>query len=155
MATLEECLLALNGNIGPRWGAAEDSSIKPSYLVMQGTAIDQIKICATNGDPIGVADCDDDHDLNTVYTAGVSVPYWELGSGVDIMVLFDDGTNNTTITRVEKLIRDSTNAGAVKKWAYTDATEETDTMGDVVGRPLRQVVISGDTPTFIPIRLGL
>jgi len=155
MATLEKCLEALNGQSGPRWGNAEDSLIKPSYLVQQGTAIDQIKINAVNTSAIGVADCDDDHDLNTVYTAGESVPYWELGSGVDIYVLFDDGTNNVTIERGWLISPSTSDVGCAMRFAYTDGAMLTDTMYRVIGKPLRKIVISGDTPTFILIRLGL
>ena len=40
-------------------------------------------------------------------------------------------------------------------WAYTDAAVATDTISGVVGMLTRDVTISGDTPTFIPLKLSV
>ena len=111
MATLYRCLIALNGCKGPKYFQAGDSLIKPSYVVMEDDA-DEVKICSTSGRPIGVAGCPAYHDMNTVYTAGVRVPIYMLGTGVEIMVLHD-GAAAASITKGEKVKRSGTTAGMV------------------------------------------
>lgn len=156
MATLYKCLIAANGVEGPEWHQAGDSSIKPGYVVVRDDA-DEVKIApASAGDPYGVAGCPKYHDLNTVYTETHKVPVWLCGSGVIINVLHDDDTGATTLIRGQKFIVDDANAGCVMLWAYTDASVATDTMSGIVGRLVRQdVTISGDTATFIPLKLSL
>ena len=156
MATLVRCLIAANGVEGPEWFRAGDSLIKPSYVVASDADQGECKIAPTDEpEPLGVAGCPEYHDLNTVYTIGWKVPVWLCGSGVDIMVLHDDDTGAATLTRKQKFIVDDANAGCVMLWAYTDAAVATDTMSGLVGALLKDVTISGDTPTFIPLKLSL
>lgn len=159
MATLTRCLIAANGMEGPEWFQAGDSLIKPGYVVVRDDN-DEVKISpATIEQPLGVAGCTSYHDLNTVYNAdstGERVPVWLCGSGVDIYVLHDDDTGATTLTRPSYFCQDDANAGCVMLWAYTDAAVATDTLAYVVGKLIgADVVISGDTPTFIKIKLAL
>lgn len=154
MATLERCVIALNGIKGPNWSQTEDASIKPSYLIQKGTADYQVKICATGGVAIGVADCDIDHDLNTAYASGIAIPWWRLHSGVEINILYDDGTNNATIAMDTELIRSATDAGCASSWAYSDGSEASDTISTVIGRCSQDTVITGDVATFIPVILS-
>jgi hypothetical protein len=159
MATLTRLLLALHGLEGPEWFQAGDSLIKPGYVVVRDDH-DEVKISPTTPEqPLGVAGCTSYHDLNTVYNAGADgerVPVWLCGSGVDIYVLHDDDTGATTLVRPSYFWQDDANAGAVRLWAYTDAAIGTDTLAYVVGKLIGgDVVISGDTPTFIKIKLSL
>ncbi|MCP4651707.1 MAG: hypothetical protein GY853_16720 [PVC group bacterium] len=153
MATLERCVIAYNGIAGPTWYQAGDSLIKPSYVVSRDDA-DEVKIApADEPAPLGVAGCPTWHDLNTVFTAGDSVPVWEKGSGVEIFVLHDDDTGATTLIRGQLYQVDDANAGCVMLWAYTDAAVATDSISGVIGMLTKDVTISGDTPTFIPLRI--
>ncbi len=155
MATLIKCIIAYNGIEGPSWYQAGDSSIKPSYVVSRDDS-DEVKIAPTDEPaPFGVAGCPTWQDLNTAYAAGVSVPVWERGCGVEIYVLHDDDTGATTLIRGQLYQVDDANAGAVMLWAYTDAAVATDTVSGVIGVLTRDVTISGDTPTFIPLRLSV
>ncbi|KKM89398.1 hypothetical protein LCGC14_1249030, partial [marine sediment metagenome] len=92
-------------------------------------------------------------DLNTAVTAGRRIPIWLCGSGVEIMVLHDDDAGATTLIKGHLFMTDDANAGCVELWSYTDSTERLDTLSGIVGRLLEDVVISGDTPTFIPLRI--
>jgi len=155
MATLTKCIISYNGITGPAWYQAGDSSIYPSYVVTRDTD-EEVKIAtASDAIPTGVAGCPTWHDLNTVYTAGDSVPVWEKGSGVEIYVLHDDDTGAATLIRGQLYQCDDANAGAVMIWAYTDAAVATDSISGVVGILTKDVTISGDTPTFIPLRLSV
>ena len=157
MATLYRCLLALNGMEGPEWYQAGDSSIKPSYLVMEDDA-DEVKICSTSGKPIGVAGCPSYHDLNTAFSVGERVPVWMLGSGVKIMVLHD-GNSAEAVTKGAKLQSSSSTAGAVRlkpdytskdtTYAYTEFSERGDTDNFVIGRAAETVTITSGTAQFI------
>lgn len=155
MATLIKCVIAYNGIEGPSWWQAGDSLIKPSYVVVRDDA-DEVKIAAaSSAAPFGVAGCPTWHDLNTVYTAGDSVPVWEKGCGVEIYVLHDDDTGATTLIRGQLFQVDDANAGCVMLWAYTDAAVATDTISGVIGMLTRDVTITGDVATFIPLRLSV
>ena len=156
MATLTRLLLAANGVEGPEWFRAGDALIYPGYVVSRDADVGEIKIAPTDEPaPVGVAGCTTYHDLNSNFALGVRVPVWLCGSGVHVMVLHDDDTGATTLYRGQKFIVDDANAGAVMLWAYTDAAVATDTMSGLVGAMLDDVTISGDTPTFIPLRLSL
>lgn len=159
MATLTRLLLATYGIEGPEWFQAGDSLIKPGYVVVRDDH-DEVKISpSTPEQPLGVAGCTSYHDLNTVYNAdaaGERVPVWLCGSGVDIYVLHDDDTGATTLVRPSYFYPDDANAGCVQLWAYGDTAQATDTLSLVVGKLIGgDVVISGDTPTFIKIKLAL
>jgi len=155
MATLIRLLIALNGVKGPTFKQAGDSSIKPGYVVERDDS-DEVKISTTScAAPFGVAGTVSYLDMNTVYTAGWSVPVWLCGSGVELYVLHDDDTGATTLVAGQKYICDDANAGCVMLWAYTDSAVATDTMSGFVGRLLDDVTISGDTATFIPLKLSL
>ena len=156
MATLTRLLLSVGGVEGPEWFRAGDALIYPGYVVSADADQGECKIAPTDEpEPTGVAGCPTYQDLNTAYTLGWRVPVWLCGSGVHIMVLHDDDTGATTLTRNQKFIVDDANAGCVMLWAYTDTAVATDTMSGLVGQLLQDVVISGDTPTFIPLALSL
>lgn len=154
MATLIRCLVQLNGNEGPKWYQAGDSSIKPSYCVQEDDA-DEVKVCAASTAPIGIAGCPSYQDLNTAYVAGVKVPIWMRGCGVVIYVLHDDDTGAATLNRGVLLAIDDANSGCVMVWAYTDTAEATDTLSYVIGSLEDQVIISGDTATFVQCRMSI
>ena len=161
MATLTNCLIALNGIEGPEWYQAGDSLIKPCYVVMEDDA-DEVKICSTSGKPLGVAALDGDHDLNTIYTIGVSVPVYLIGSKISIYVLHD-GTAADVLTKGISVNASSNTAGAVMlkpAWAAKTTTynlavhvERADTDHYVVGRSLITLTITSGTAAFIPIIL--
>jgi hypothetical protein len=162
MATLKRALVALNGQEGPEYAEAEDGSIKPCYLVSTGdSTTTKIRANPTDGKPIGVADCADDHDLNTAYTAGDSVPYWKLGSGVTIYVLYDDGSNSETFYQNQTFISSNNTAGAAELWSRTsksssyDATEFTERsdtpLNYKVGKPAWEQTITASA--FVAIDL--
>jgi len=155
MATLYRVLLALHGYNGPEFKQAGDSSMLPGHVCTRDDS-DEIKIATTSDvRPYGVVGCTSYHDLNTVWTAGHRTPVWLCGSGVEVNVLHDDDTGATTLISGDKFIPDDANAGCVMLWAYTDTAVATDTMSQFVGRLLADVTISGDTPTFIPLKLSL
>jgi len=155
MATLYRVLLALNGIKGPTFKQAGDSTLQPGYVATRDDS-DEVKVAtASDARPYGVCGATSYMDLNTAVTAGRRIPIWLCGSGVDIMVLHDDDTGATTLIAGTKFIPDDANAGAVMLWAYTDTAVATDTMSGLVGRLLEDVTISGDTPTFIPLKLSL
>lgn len=155
MATLVRLLLALDGIKGPTYKQAGDSSIKPGYVVERDDS-DEVKIATASAPaPFGVAGTVSYLDINTVYTAGWAVPVWLCGSGAELYVLHDDDTGATTLVTGQKYICDDANAGCVMLWGYTNTAVATDTMSGFVGRLLQDVTISGDTPTFIPLKLSL
>jgi hypothetical protein len=161
MATLYRCLIALNGCQGPKYFQAGDSLIKPSYVVMEDDA-DEVKICSTSGLPIGIAGCPAYHDMNTVFTVGVRVPIYMLGSGVEIMVLHD-GAAAASITKGEKVKRSGTTAGMVidipayvaksTTYAAGDFTEELDTDHFQIGRSTETKTITSGTAAFFKVLL--
>lgn len=155
MATLYRVLLALNGVEGPDFFQAGDASIQPGFAVCRDTAA-EVKICPVSGTrPLGVAGATSYQDLNTVIAIGHRVAVWLCGSGVDVMLLHDDDTGATTLVRPSYFVPDDANAGAAMIWGYTDAAELTDTLSFVIGKLLADVTISGDTPTYIKIKLSL
>ena len=155
MATLVRLLLALNGIKGPRFYQAGDSTLQPGYVAERDDA-DEVKVATTSNQiPFGVCGATSYMDLNTAVTAGRRIPIWLCGSGVEIMVLHDDDAGATTLIRGHLFMTDDANAGCVELWSYTDSTERLDTLSGIVGRLLEDVVISGDTPTFIPLKLSL
>jgi hypothetical protein len=164
-ATLARTLIALNGASGPEWGQAEDATIYPCTLISKGTGGDTkkyvINASSTPSKPVGVADCDDDHDLNTAYALGESVPYWKLGSGVTIYLLYDDGTNSSTLYQEDTLIASNNEDGACEKWSYstkgatyasTSFTELSDAPFNYrIGKVSREVTITAQS--FIAVDL--
>lgn len=147
MATLYRLLLALNDIEGPDYFQAGDSSIKPGYVVERDDS-DEVKIGTTsNLIPFGIAGCTSYHDLNTVWTETHRIPVWLCGSGVDVNVLYDDGSNAATFVRGWAMVMSKTDAGCIEVWAN-------ETSG-LVGRLIEDVTISGNTPTFIPIKLSM
>lgn len=154
MATLVRCLISLNGKKSPKWYQAGDSNIYPSYVVETDDA-DEVTINGATP-PIGIAGCPTYKDLNTAYTAGERLPVWMRGCGVSIYVLFDDDTGATTLNRGIKLCVDDANDGCVQAWGYVDSIQTLDdTLRYVIGTLEEEVTISGDTPTFVPCRMGL
>lgn len=157
MATLYRCLIALNGSKGPKYFQAGDSLIKPSYMVMEDDA-DEVKICSTSGKPIGVAGCPAYQDLNTVFTAGVRVPIYMLGSGIEVFVLHD-GNTGESVKKGDKLQSSDNTAGNVllqpsytaKTTTYTlgQFTQRGDTDNFVIGRATETVSITSGTAQFI------
>ena len=164
MATLYRVLLALNGVKGPDFYQAGDSSIQPGFVVSRDDS-DEVKICPTSGTrPFGVAGATTYQDLNTVIAVGERVAVFLCGSGVDIMVLHDDDTGAATLGRPQYFVPDDANAGAVmvrtyaaKAGSYTagNFTELHDTAMYTVGKLIEDITISGDTATYIKIKLSL
>ena len=155
MATLYRVLLALNGVEGPDFFQAGDALIQPGFAVSRDDS-DEVKICPTSGTrPLGVAGATSYQDLNTVIAVGHRVAVWLCGSGVDVMLLHDDDTGATTLVRPSYFVPDDANAGAAMIWGYTNTAELTDTLSFVIGKLLEDVTISGDTATYIKIKLSL
>lgn len=160
MATLNRCLIALNGVQGPKWYQAGDGSTKPSYLVMEDDA-DEVKVCSTSGTPIGVAAARGDQDLNTVYTSGERIPVYWKGSGVEIMVLWD-GVAPISLKKYEsQLERSATTAGSVTiRASYSIPTSTTAVAGAswaeteyrdtyVIGRAGQTLTLTSGTTKYI------
>jgi len=155
MATLVRLVLQLNGFKGIEWYQAGDSSMYPGHVAIRDDA-DEVKIAtASAANPLGIVGCESYRDLNTAYTAGQMVPIYPCGSGVIIYVLHDDDTGATTLIRGQLFQVDDANAGCVMLWGYGDGAVATDTISGVVGRLTQDVTISGDTSTFIPLRLSI
>lgn len=162
MATLYKCLIATQGAT-PQYFQAGDSLIKPSYVVMEDDN-DEVKICATSGHPFGVAGCPAYHDMNTVYTVGVRVRVWLLGSGVEIMLLHDANTGES-ITKGMNLIASTGTAGHVRiqidyvtkttTYNLTEHTEGGDTSRFVVGYALETVTVTSGTTEFMRAKLAI
>lgn len=162
-STLRRMVIALNGYAGPEYYQAGAATIKPGMIVMEDDA-DEVKICTSTGEPIGVAGCDADHDLGTAYAAGERVPVYPLGCGVDIYVLSGD---NTTIDVNKGVIIETadltTYAGCAKvQPAYVahttasgDATGRTLTSRFWVGRALETADITSAVQRYIPVKLSI
>lgn len=147
MATLYKLLLALNGIQGPEYFQAGDSTAKPGHVLERDDS-DEVKIATTSMViPFGICGATSYMDLNTAVTAGRRIPVWLCGSGVDINVLHDDDTGATTLVRGWSFVVDDANAGCLMIWSN-------ETSG-LVGRLIEDVTISGDTPTFIPLKLSM
>ena len=158
MASLNRCLVALNGCKGPKYFQAGDGNIKPGYVVMEDDA-DEVKICSTSGHPIGVAGCPAYHDLNTTFVAGERVPIYMLGSGVEIYVLHD-GNSAESVTKGAKAQTSSSTAGATRlkpdytvkdttTYSATEFTERGDTENFVIGRYSETYSITSGTSKFL------
>jgi hypothetical protein len=100
-----------NGCEGPDWYQAGDSSIYPAYAVMEDDA-DEVKVCATNGAPIGIAGCQSYHDLNTAFTAGKRLPVWRIGCGATVWSTLD-GNATETLDKGALLLRSANTAGTL------------------------------------------
>lgn len=145
MATLTRLVRATHGHT-PRWYQAGDSSTYPGHVVEDDDS-DEVKICTASGIPFGVAGLKRGHDINSAYTAGEMIPVWTLRSGVEIYVLHDDDTGATTLNKGSFFVTDDANAGCVMIDDADPAFEH------VVGMLLETVTISGDTATFILLKI--
>lgn len=126
------------------WFEAGDSLIKTGYIVGydSGDAA-EVTICATNGAPFGVAGKIADHDLNTVVSAGDSLPVYLLGVG-SLMYLCQDGDSTVDGIRGSWCMRSDATAGKFEIWAYVDAAADTDTLSAIVGRQMEDHAFGGD-----------
>ena len=160
--TLRRLVIALNGVDGPEYFQAGDSSLKPGMVCMYDDE-DEVIICTTTGQPIGIVGCDADHDLSTVYTAGERIPVWMLGSGVDIYVMFVDATT-ITVERGDFIdtADDTTDTGCARvKDDYvviTTSGVETarnNTIFFFIGRALMAGSVSSNVTRYVPVKLSL
>ncbi len=163
-ALTSRVLIALNGAQGPDYYQAGDSSIYPGTIVMEDDA-DEVKQCTSTGKPIGVADCDADHDLSTVYAAGERIPIWGLGSGVDIYVKHG-GEASDTVEKgsIMQTAASTTYAGTMAEFVRATittavlaakVTERLIGSGFWIGRSLETVTCTTGTARFIAVRLSL
>ena len=164
-STIYRLIIALNGYTGPEYYQAGDSSCKPGMIVMEDDA-DEVKVCTSTGQPIGVVGCDADHDLGTVYAAGERIPVYPLGCGVDLYVLSGD---NTTIDVNKGVIMETadltTYVGCAKvkesfvvattTFAASAVTERNLSSIFWIGRALETADITSAVQRYIPVHLGL
>ncbi len=161
-STLRRLVISLNGVDGPEYFQAGDSSCKPGHVVMFDDA-DEVKICTSTGQPIGIVGCDADHDLSTAYTAGERIPVYMLGSGVDMYVMCVDATT-ITVERGDFMdtADDTTDKGnaRVKDDFVVVTTSGTLTArnGSIffwIGRALAAGSITSNVTRYVPVKLSL
>ncbi len=157
MATLIRCLVSKIKGVRPKWYQAGAGDIYPSYVVMENDN-DEVSLCGIGiggQRPVGIVGCPSFHGLGSAFAAGQMLPVWHRGCGVVIYVLFDDGTNNTTIDRGTVLVTSLTDAGCVREWTYLDTQEQQDSFENVIGSINEEVTISGNTATFVQCRMSI
>lgn len=162
-ATLRRMVIALNGSDGPEYFQAGDALCKPGYVVMYDDA-DEVKICTSTGQPIGIVGCDADHDLGTVYALGERMPVWILGCGVDIYVRCVDATT-ITVERGDLMdtADDTTLVGHARvkdDETVSTTTEYVHTLRNggiffFIGRALLAGSITSAIARYVPIRLSM
>ena len=164
-STLRRLVIALNGCDGPEYFQAGVGTIKPGHVVMEDDA-DEVTICTSTGRPIGVAGCDADHDLSTVYASGERIPVWMLGSGVDLYVMCVDATTITVVRGdIMDTADDTTDIGNARvKDAYVVLTTANVTANGTarnvtsffwIGRALGDGSITSNVTRYVPVKLSL
>lgn len=161
-ATLRRIVIALNGYDGPEYYQAGDSSCKPGYVVMFDDN-DEVKICTSAGQPIGIVGCDADHDLMTVYAAGERMPVYPLGCGVDIYVAcvdattivvengdFMDTADDTTLIGHAR-VRDDVTVSTTTEYVHTLRNT---LLYFLLGRALESGSITSAVVRYVPIKLS-
>lgn len=156
-------VIALNGHEGPEYFQAGDSSMYPCTVVMYDDE-DEVKVCTSTGQPIGIVGCDADHDLGTVYAAGERIPIWMLGSGVDIYVKCKDATT-ITVERGDFMdtADDTTLIGMARVRDDEIVSITTEYVGTLrntgqfflIGRALSAGSITSAVARYVPIRLSI
>lgn len=136
------------------WYAAEvEGDIKAGYLVMAGTAANQVKVCSTTGHAFGVAGKIPDLDIDTGAPIGTSIKVYALGVGTH-MKIKHDGTDQT-VDKGSLLMRSNSLAGACELWAFTyQDNEETCTLSYCIGRGFEKIA-TGATAIWVEAILGL
>jgi len=161
-STLRRMIIAKNGHEGAEYFQAGDSECKPGNVVMFDDA-DEVKICTTTGQPIGIVGCDADHDLGTAYTAGERIPVWMLGSGVDIFVMCVDATT-ITVERGDFMdtaddTTDKGNARVKDDFVVVTTSGTVDARnGSIffwIGRALAAGSITSNITRYVPVRLSI
>lgn len=162
-STLYRLVIALNGYDGPEYYQAGDSSLKPGYVAMFDDA-DEVKICTSTGQPIGIVGCDADHDLSTVYAAGERIPIYPLGCGVDIYVRcvdattitvengdFMDTADDTTLIGHAR-VRDDVTVSTTTEYVHTLRNT---LLYFLIGRALESGSITSAVARYVPVKLSL
>ena len=80
----------VGGEFYMMWWEAGDSSHQCGYVIMDdGTAAEEVKVCATSGVPFGVTALQADLDIDTSVTSGKMYEYYALHAGTILRIPHD------------------------------------------------------------------
>ena len=117
------------------WWEAGDASHQCGYVVEDdGTAAEEVTVCATNGVPFAVTALQADLDIDTSVTAGIMYEYYALHAGTVLRVPHD--ADAAAGLKGNAYIRSDAIAGMVEK---------NTTAGVVVGYSLKTLDAPADT----------
>lgn len=95
-----------------KWFQTGTADIKAGYVVAEDDA-DEVKICPTSGIPAGVSGALPWIDLDTLFSAGISIPVFPIGLGALLMIGHDATVE--AIAKGELCITSATVAGTAFK----------------------------------------
>lgn len=88
-STLTHQILYKEGHTGPDWYRTAANTVFPGASVQVGTTLTKdCKLTVDDGVFLGIAGLLPDHDIDTAYATGVSIPVYTKGSGAVVWAMF-------------------------------------------------------------------
>lgn len=123
---MRRVLIALNGCEGPKWLQCTAADTIFIGMVVEYEDADSVVYMPTTKAEViaGISGCPSYHDSTAAFAAGVRIPVWLIGCGVEVWVTHD-ATGSVTVRHGDPITFSNTTEGFVE----LDSARDIDTIG--------------------------